>query len=228
MDDSENLCGKVFKKSGSCNTRLNHVIGSHPLLHDAVKEFRLYQSKVQVIELPPETDEPDVPSTPKRSRFEAARDEFIVNNMKQPLEYEEGTFIDLILKLITNQGVPFAVIQSDEFKALCGLLNPLYRVPDVNTLKRRLDEKVRSHRQDITTYISQHVAHGSITADGWMAVDKRKFLGITFHFLTPTFQLASVVIGMEHIEGPQTAETLLRSIIKIITFCGLMYFGGKY
>ena len=77
-------------------------MGSHPLLHDAIKEFRLYQSRVQAIELPPETDEPDVPSTPKRSRFEAARDEIIVNNMKQPLEYEEGTFIDLILKLITN------------------------------------------------------------------------------------------------------------------------------
>jgi hypothetical protein len=115
VDDSENLCRKVFKKSGSCNTWLNHVIGSHPLLHDAVKEFQLYQSKVQAIELPPETDEPNVPSTPKRSRFEAAWDEFIVINMKQPLEYEEGTFIDLILKLITNQGVPFAVIQSDEF-----------------------------------------------------------------------------------------------------------------
>ncbi|KAF9080828.1 hypothetical protein BGX29_000263 [Mortierella sp. GBA35] len=80
---------------------------------------------VQAIELPPELDKIDIPSTPKRSKFETIRDEFIISNMKQPLAFEEVTFVDLILKLITIRGAAFTLIDSDEFKALWGLLNPL-------------------------------------------------------------------------------------------------------
>ncbi|KAK3841109.1 MAG: hypothetical protein J3R72DRAFT_510570 [Linnemannia gamsii] len=65
--DSEGLCGKIFKKSGGSKTRLNHVTNNHPELFDALREFRSYQCMVQAIELQPEPDELDIPSTPKRS-----------------------------------------------------------------------------------------------------------------------------------------------------------------
>lgn len=221
-------CGKLFKKTGGSKTRLNHVISFHPELYDALKEFQEYQSKVQGIKLPPEPDDLDVPSTPKRSKFETVHDEFIISNMKQPLAYEEETFIDLILKLITQRGIPFATIGSGEFKALCGLLNPLYTIPSRETLQRWLDSRVRSQHHDIQAYIHKNVVCGSITADSWTAVDGRKFLGITFHFLSPTFQLASVVIGMERIKGPQTSDTLLKSICKIFVLINYLTWTKKY
>ncbi|KAF9304759.1 hypothetical protein BG003_001545, partial [Podila horticola] len=211
-DKTEAVCGKVFKKSGGGKTRLNHVINNHSELYDALKEFRTYQCSVQAIELPVDPDEFDAPSTPKRSRFEAVRDEFIMSNMKQPLAYEQQTFVDLLLKLITVRDAPFALIDSDEFRTLCGLLNPLFTVPSTASLQHSLDLNVRGSRQKVQAYISQNVHRGSITADSWMAIDKRKFLGITYHFLTPTFMLASVVIGMERIVGPQTSETLFSTI----------------
>ncbi|KAF9532446.1 hypothetical protein BGW38_010525, partial [Lunasporangiospora selenospora] len=37
------VCGKPFKKSGSSDARLNHVISKHTTVHSAVSEFRNYQ-----------------------------------------------------------------------------------------------------------------------------------------------------------------------------------------
>jgi hypothetical protein len=217
-DDSGLPCGKIFKKSGGSRTRLNHVTSAHPELYDALREFRTYQFGVQAIELPLESEEIDTPATPKKSRFETVRDEFIISNMKQPLAFEQQTFVDLLLKLVTVRGAPFALIDSEEFRALCGLLNPLYTVPSTASLQRSLDSSVRNNRQKIQEYIHHNVVHGSITADSWTAIDRRKYLGITYHLLTPTFKLASVVIGMERIVGPQTSDTLFKAICKLYTF----------
>ncbi|KAF9177777.1 hypothetical protein BGZ49_005557, partial [Haplosporangium sp. Z 27] len=121
------ICGQLYMKSGGGRARNNHLLNHHPRLSSAVREFRTYQCMVRGIELPPELEDDDVPSTPKKSKFSIVRDEFLHENMKQPLPYELENFVDLIIKMIAIDGASFSLFSSDRSKALCGLLNPLFK-----------------------------------------------------------------------------------------------------
>jgi hypothetical protein len=77
-----------------------------------------------------------------------------------------------------------------------------------------MDESVLQKRVEIKEYLHQNVHHGAVTAHGWTSIDQRKFFGITFHFVTPKYTMGSIVIGMERIEGSQTAESLLNAFSK--------------
>jgi hypothetical protein len=194
------ICGQRYKKSGGGRARTKHIINQHSDLYDAVKEFRKYQCMIRGIDVPVEQDDDEtfVPPTPKRLRsFEEARDEFIVGNMKQPLPYETTLFDNHLMKLVAIHGASFGLIESDTFKAMCGLLNPLYRVPSTETLQRRMEERVTEMRLQIKHYIHKHVCKGSLTADCWTSTDQRKFFGVTFHFMTPQFEMASALAWNE-------------------------------
>jgi hypothetical protein len=63
--------------------------------------------------------------------------------------------------------------------------------------------------------LHQHATKGSITADSWTSIDKRKILGVTFHYLTPSMTMSRMVLGMEEIhEAKQTWDVLLKYLSK--------------
>jgi hypothetical protein len=134
VDDSGDICAQLYKKSGGCRARTNHIINQHSALYDVLREFRVYQSMVQGIALPLEPDEDELPGTSKRSKFQIVRDGFVVGTMKQPLPHEQNNFENTLLKLIATLGSSFSLVESDIFRAMCGQLNPLYNIPTTDAL----------------------------------------------------------------------------------------------
>ncbi|KAG0267697.1 hypothetical protein BG011_000008 [Mortierella polycephala] len=138
VGDSGDICGQIYKKSGGGSARTNHIVNRHSALDYAVREFRNYQRMVQSIVLPWKPDEGEVPCTSSRLKFQIARDEFIIKNTKQPLPQEQDIFEDMLLKFAIVAGET-SFVESDVFKDICKYLNPLYKVPTVDALKRKLD-----------------------------------------------------------------------------------------
>lgn len=215
------ICGRAWKKSGGGKSRTTHLQKDHHVLYDAVIEFRQYQTWIQGIPNDDNAapDDDDVPGTPQKAtvnKFEKAREERILQQMQLLLPHEERLCFDSLMGLIFRQGGSFSLVGSQDMRRLCHTLNRNFSFPSTERLQGMMDSKVRSYRIRLKSYLNQHVAYGSITADGWTSRDQRKFVGITYHFMTPEFKMASVVIGMERTYGQQTAESVLETIQSVI------------
>ncbi|KAG0284743.1 hypothetical protein BGZ98_005806, partial [Dissophora globulifera] len=152
--DSGDICGQRYNKSTGGRSRTNHIINNHTALYDALREFRVYQCLVQGLEQPTGLYDDDIPPTPKR--FAAARDDFVLRNMQEPLPREKLRFESAILRLITVRGLSFGDINSDEFKELCDCLNPLYHVPGTDAIQQILASSVMNLKLQIKGYITRH------------------------------------------------------------------------
>lgn len=213
--ESGSICGQLYKKKGGGRSRKKHLINAHGEMYDALEEFRYYQCQIQDIELPVE-DEDDTSTTPKRTRFEESRIQHILNRVTEPFPYEQTQFQTFLLKLMAVKGAPYALFDDDIFRDMMAHINPGYNVPSTGSLQLTMHDAVRLKRIELAQYIHQNMIQGAITADGWTSADRRKYFGVTLHFVTPKYQMASMVVGMERVKSSQTAETLLRSLSKNI------------
>ncbi|KAF9582276.1 hypothetical protein BGW38_000424, partial [Lunasporangiospora selenospora] len=145
VNESGDFCSTVFKKSGGSSARKNHIVKAHPELFDALQEFRYYQCRVQEeIELPQEPEDGNRSSAlPKRTRFETARDSFMVGNTRNLLAHEQSSLVSRLLKAISVHGAPFSLIDCQEFRDFCKELNPLFKVPSTDVLQQMLDNATR-------------------------------------------------------------------------------------
>ncbi|KAF9343099.1 hypothetical protein BGX34_007229, partial [Mortierella sp. NVP85] len=136
------------------------------------------------------------PPLVKAKSFESARSEFLVGNMKKPLPYEVENFKDMLVQLIAQHGASFELLNTDTFKGIYGI-NPLYTVPCTDALQSHMEQSVADMKFRIKSYLYRNIQHGAITADSWTSVDQRKFFGIKFHFITPGYEMASIIIGKD-------------------------------
>lgn len=107
------------------------------------------------------------------------------------------------------------VVQDPAFLDLIKYINPEMHIPSDSTLWNRLNKNTIDDKLRLKALLHQHATKGSITADTWTSVDKRKFLGVTFHYLTPQMDMSRMVLGMEEIhEAKQTWDVLLKYLSK--------------
>jgi hypothetical protein len=102
-------------------------------------------------------------------------------------------------------------------------------VQDPNTLWQLLERKTVDVKGRLVEELQRHCTNGSLTADSWTSDDGRKFQAVTYHYLSPEFEMGKVLVGMDEIKEPQqTAEVLLKSLGKyyalhLITTCSFVY-----
>ncbi|KAK3812207.1 MAG: LOW QUALITY PROTEIN: hypothetical protein J3Q66DRAFT_349704, partial [Benniella sp.] len=188
ISNAKNEDGTICGQSGGGTTRDTHIRNYHAAQHDAIIEFRRYQGISQKIS----------------TTFKETREEIIRKNIIEPLPQEIAEFHARLVDLIAIRGASFG----DEFKDMCHTLNPRVGLP---TGDKKMSSLVSDMQARLKKWISRFVRYGAITLD---SRDQRKFLGVTFHFLSPNFTAVSVVIGMERIEGPQTSLKITETLSK--------------
>jgi len=186
----------------------------HPAQHDAIIEFRRYQGISQKISVAL------ADHAQKTTTFKETREEIIRKNIIEPLPQEIAEFHARLVDLIAIRGASFGFIGSDEFKDMCHTLNPRVGLPTADVLKKKMSSLASDMQARLKKWISRSVRYGAITLDSWTSRDQRKFLGVTFHCLSPNFTAVSVVIGMERIEGAQTSSKIIETLSKYQRDCG--------
>jgi hypothetical protein len=207
----EMACDHTAGVSHGTGVRSNHIISQHPGILDAINYFQ-NQQKIAI-----ETRQQSNPQSSKRSKKSSTMADGTV-----PLwdEIRQDAAINHLMRLVAVEGVSFSVATSKSLKALCNLLNPSFQFPCTATLKDRLRKTVESRKRQTVNYIHANVVRGALTADAWTSGhNKRKYLGITFHYMTREYRLSTVVIGMERLLAVKvTAEILESAINKFAIF----------
>ena len=111
------------------------------------------------------------------------------------------------------------IIQHRAFKRIIHYANSTLDVQDRDTLWQLLERKTVDTRGRLVEELHRHCPNGSLTADSWTSDDGRKFQAVTYHYLTPEFEMGKVLVGTDEIKEPQqTAEVLLKSLSKYDVF----------
>ncbi|KAG9064531.1 hypothetical protein KI688_003721 [Linnemannia hyalina] len=114
---------------------------------------------------------------------------------------------DLHLRVLTAGSISMRAMQSKEFKSLMSFSNPVLGVPGEDSLWSRLEQNNRKDKLDLMQYLRQPDLFGSITSDSWTGNGDRKFLAVTYNYLTPRFTLEKLTINKAWRDGK--AEALL-------------------
>lgn len=206
------ICGQRFSKKSGGRSRTRHIKNYHKGLLEALRLFRFYQAKVKGIALPNEDDGTEDGPT---KAFDAVREQLLLDQLSKPMEREVNRFHQRIIDLVVQQGVPIRFLESAALKNLVSFLHPYYKVPGRDKLQEILSERVANQKRWVKNYLSKQGHRGSITLDSWTSRDQRKYLGVTYHFFSTSKEMASVIIGMERIKGPQDAPAVKRAVRKL-------------
>lgn len=103
---------------------------------------------------------------------------------------------------------------SANLKEFCKILNPQFQLPSHDTLQNHLHVKVLEKKRQTVNYLLANIDGGSITTDAWTcSANKKKYLGVTFHYITREYRISSVVIGMEHLKESRISALVVTSVI---------------
>lgn len=124
-------------------------------------------------------------------------------------------FSQLLIDFISETSVAMNIIQHKAFKKIISYVNPNVIVQDQETLWGLLEKKTLDSKGRLVEELHRHCPNGSLTADSWTSEDGRKFQAVSYHYLTPDFEMGKVLVGMDLIDEPQQkAEVLLKSLSK--------------
>ncbi|KAF9969516.1 hypothetical protein BGZ75_002771, partial [Mortierella antarctica] len=98
-------------------------------------------------------------------------------------------FSELLIDLISETSVAMNIIQHKAFKKLISYAHPYLKVQDRETLWQLLERKTVDNRGRLVEELHRHCPNGSLTADSWTSEDGRKFQAVSYHYLTPDFEM---------------------------------------
>ena len=186
----------------------------HPAILADIEYFQERQRRVSLILENLEQDAlPPTPSKSKRSKTA-----HILNTNTGTAfawsEIQQQSAEHQLMRLIAMDGLPFHIATSANLKEFCRVLNPQFRLPAHDTLQNRLRLKVLEKKRQTVNYLLAYIDGGSITTDAWTcSTNRKKYLGVTFHYMTRDYRMSSVVIGMEHLREPRITALVLTNVI---------------
>lgn len=121
----------------------------------------------------------------------------------------------LVLRMIVKDLQPLSVVENDGFRKLVHGLNPKYELPSRRVVARTLYpslynievERVSGHLND-AKYVSS-------TTDIWTSRKTQGFITVTAHFISPEWELLSVVLETTRMIKSHTAENIAEELSRI-------------
>jgi len=135
---------------------------------------------------------------------------------------EEKNHFDLLLfRWLTTRNLSYSMVNSREMKDMMGALHPGYSMASVETLKSILEQQTKIVNAKVRTYLQTNLVAGSLSADGWTAVNGDAYFGLLLHFIDDGGVHQTVLLSALPKTGSQTAIALATRIREILDLWGL-------
>ena len=115
--------------------------------------------------------------------------------------------------MIVKDMQPVSVVEDERFQSLFNVLDPRYQLPSRRTIMRMLPDEY-SKEADIVKKEIAAVSPVALTSDLWTSRVTESYMTITYHFLTETWELRSLVLETFHFRLSHTAENIADSLRK--------------
>lgn len=121
-----------------------------------------------------------------------------------------------LLEFIITDSQPFYILKSEGFKNFCLNLNSSFTLPCDKTIKGLITEAYKIGVKNLLSLIMNSAEFISLTTDMWTSRSKAGYIGITAHWLDENLKPYDVLLGIEHVLYPHTADVISGYLEKYI------------
>ncbi|CAB5369131.1 unnamed protein product [Rhizophagus irregularis] len=126
--------------------------------------------------------------------------------IKKHPEKRQNTLRQFLVNWIIDDLQPFSVVNSPSFRIFCNELDPAFLVPEAKTIKAIIHQAYNFTYPKMVEQIGKEAISVALTADLWTGRNRKGFLGITCSYIDPEFILKEVILAIEYVQYPHTAE----------------------
>ncbi|CAN0917467.1 Putative AC transposase [Linum grandiflorum] len=111
--------------------------------------------------------------------------------------------------MILMHEYPLSMVDHLYFKRFCCTLQPLFKVPTRNTVKKDILNLYETQRANMQRRIDQNKGRIAITTDMWTATNqKRGYMAVTGHYVDDSGKLRGHLLRFLYLPAPHTSERL--------------------
>jgi hypothetical protein len=100
-------------------------------------------------------------------------------------------------------------------------LDPAFKIPNVKLIKQTIHSAYNHTLPLIQRFIEENAISVSLTTDMWTGRNRQGFLGVTCSFLDKNFDIHEIILTIEHIRYPHTAQNISDALFVILDEWGL-------
>jgi hypothetical protein len=100
-------------------------------------------------------------------------------------------------------------------------LDPRFVIPNVKYIKQLIHQTYNYSLPFLIEKVDREATTVSLTCDLWTAKNRQGFLGVTCSYLNNDFQLHEVVLSVQHVRYPHTAEHIGDTLLELLDEWGL-------
>jgi Protein of unknown function (DUF 659) len=127
----------------------------------------------------------------------------------------------LLITWIISDSRPLNIAQSEYFRKFIKELDPAFKVPDVKLIKQVIQDSYNHTLPLVQKFVNDNAISVSLTTDMWTGRNRLGFLGVTCSFLDKNFDIHEIILTIEHIRYPHTAQNISDSLLIILDQWGL-------
>lgn len=116
---------------------------------------------------------------------------------------------------------PLNITQSESFRKFIKELDPAFIIPDVRLIKQTIQNAYNYTFPLIQEFVENNSISVSLTTDMWTGRNRQGFLGLTCFFLDKNFSIHEIILTIEYIRYPHTAQNISDTLFSILDSWGL-------
>jgi hypothetical protein len=108
------------------------------------------------------------------------------------------------------------ITQSESFRKLIKELDPAFILPDTKLIKLIIHKAYNYTLPYIKNFLNKNATSVSLTTDMWTAKNRQGFLGVTCSFLDRNFVMHEIILTVEYVRYPHTAENISDTLLALL------------
>lgn len=121
------------------------------------------------------------------------------------------------MERVTEYGMPFEMVEGEEFKAVSKVLDPGFEVPSCMTIYRDVLSLYLSEKQKLKDYFTASRQRVCLTIDSWISIQKLNYMCITAHYTDQNWKLHKKILNFCQVgshEGVNIGKTLEKCLLE--------------
>ena len=197
-------CGeKLSYKSENTSAMKRHLQAKHTI-NDEVKPLKRSHSDAD------EVGE-DVKPSLKRRLSATSLTSFVSSQSHEKI-------IKLLVEMVVDDMLPIATVEHKGFRNLISYLAPTFPIPSWRSITARVEAKYDELKAKAVQLLGGDSCQGvALTTDMWTSIATKGYIGVTAHYIDPSWCLRSLVLSTEAMEKRHTAVNISQRLREIST-----------
>jgi hypothetical protein len=145
-----------------------------------------------------------------------------LSGVPENVPYSLEAFKEVLVNWIVKKGLPFTVVEDDDFHAMIRMLRSGTKVPSANTIKNRIMDMFNAEKARVRALLQETPGKLSFSIDVWTSVNMEPFLGITVHWIDKEWRLQDMLLDLVPLEGPHTGKMLCAAFVGVCSDFGIL------